>query len=250
MQFANLDMTTRRTLLERGLPIHYYAEVLFHQSAALRELTKDTLKAINTRTLTLNSYSAADLPQDFVDDVGVYVPVGNLLHPLPKRDNITPLRNGDSEGNFVPWTDTTTTQDVSMYGINPTWIFYWNVSDYGEPSGRYFGVGGGNHRDGYQIFKERRQIQFTESTVASQVVLIYISNGQSVDNATQIDWAAFRAIQTYSDWQMSKNAVSNNSPEANTYYNEKRLLRANLNDLTIEDIKNTLRNNFRATIKN
>lgn len=250
MQFANLDMTTRRTLLERGLPIHYYAEVLYHQAAALRELNKDTLQLINTKTIPLNTYAAGDLPDDFVDDIGVFVPIGNLLHPIPKRQNITPLRSVDSEGNFVPFTDTTTTQDVSMYGINPTWIWYWNISDYGEPTGRYFGAGGGNHRDGYQIFKERRQIQFTESTVTDSAVLMYISNGQSIDNATQIDWAAFRAIQTYSDWQMSKNAMFKDSGEARTFYNERRLLRAALNDLTAVDIKNILRSNFRATIKN
>ncbi len=250
MEFANLDMTVRRSLLEKGLPIHYYAEYLFHQAAAIRELSRDTLQVVNTRTLSVNSYGAADLPEDFRDDVGVSVSVGNLLHPIPKRNNITPLRNTNSEGEFTMYSQDTNFSDISQYGVNPTWIWYWNINDYGEPTGRYFGVGGGDGANGYQIFKERRQIQFTESFTADSVVLIYIGNGQSVDNATQIDWSAFRAIQTYSEWQRSGNANFKDSPEARTFYNERRLLRAALNTLTLTDIKNIIRNNYRATIKN
>lgn len=250
MQFANLDMTVRRSLLEKGLPIHWYAEYLFHQAAAIRELNQDSLQLINTSTLSLNNYFAADLPEDFVDDVGAYIAVGNLLHPVPKRSNITPLRATDNTGAFTPYTEDVNFSDISQAGITPSTIWYWNVNDYGEPTGRYFGVGGGDGANGYQIFKERRQIQFTESFTADSVTLIYISNGQSVDNATQIDWAAFAAIQAYSEWKRSPNANFKDSGEARTYYNERRLLRARLNGLTVADIKNILRTNYRATIKN
>ena len=41
-----------------------------------------------------------------------------------------------------------------------------------------------------------------------------------------------------------------NQYEGRTYYNEKRLLRANLSDLTIADILNTLRKAYTASIKN
>ena len=250
MQTANLDMIVRRTLLERSLPIHWYSEVLFHTSAAIRELSKDTLKIVNSVNLPIDSAYAANLPMDFVDDIGVYIPVGDLLHPIPKKDSITPLRNRNSNGDFIPFTDTTATENTALFGINPTWIWYWNVSDYGEPTGRYFGANGGDHRSGYKIFKERRQIQMTETFAGDSVVLLYISNGQSIDNATQVDWMAFRAIQSYADWQRSPNAAFKDSPEARTYYNEKRLLRANLNDLTTADIRQIIREHYTATIKN
>lgn len=69
-------------------------------------------------------------------------------------------------------------------------------------------------------------------------------------NASQIEWDAHAAIQSYCDWKSSPNAAIKDSPEAATYYNEKRLLRANLNPMTITDLKQVLRENFTAAMKN
>ncbi len=84
MKFSNVDTIVRRTLLEKSISIHYYAEYLFHCTAALRELVIDTLQIINTKQLPINDYSAADLPDDYVTDVSVSVPNGNLLIEIPK----------------------------------------------------------------------------------------------------------------------------------------------------------------------
>lgn len=51
------------------------------------------------------------------------------------------------------------------------------------------------------------------------------------------------------DLQKSPSATSKDSAEARTYYNEKRLLRANLSDLSVADIKNVVRANYTASIK-
>lgn len=250
MQFANLDMITRRILLERNLPLHYYMEVLFHTSAAVRELNKDTLKMINTVKLALNDYYAADLPEDFKDDVGAYVAAGNLLQPIAKKDSINPLRQINSDGQFIPYSATEDRGEQTTFGFNGGWLWYWNVSDYGEPTGRFFGSGGGARQNGYKIIKERRQIQFTETFTADEAVLIYVSNGQHADNATQIEWDAFRAIQSFAEWRMSPNASMKDSYEGATYYNERRLLRANLNDLTLTDLRQILHEAYKATMKN
>lgn len=251
MYFSNLDMIARRSLLEKGLPLHYYLQMLLHQSAAIRELTKDTLNIVNTVMLAVNSYGAAELPGDFVDEVAVCIPIGQELSKIPKKDTLTPLRLTDSTGAFIPYTEQVTTSVTATVfsGIPIGWGWYWNFNDYGEPTGRFFGVGGGVSY-GYQIFRERRQIQFTEDFIGCDgIVLMYVSNGQHIDNATQLDWRAFRCIQSYSDWQSSPNASNKDAPEARTYYNEKRLLRANMDDTTVEDIKQILRRNYMASIK-
>ncbi|WP_165690523.1 hypothetical protein, partial [Mycobacteroides abscessus] len=103
---------------------------------------------------------------------------------------------------------------------------------------------------GYKVILERRQIQLSAGFENGNMILQYVSNGQGVDNATQIEWDAFRAIQSYIDWQRSPNAAFKDSPEARTYYNEKRLLRSNLNEMNITDIRNVLHNSYMATIKN
>lgn len=251
MQFATLDIITRRSLLEKGLPIHYYLEYLVHGASAIRELSKDTLKIINAANLPLNTtYYTVDLPSDFVDDIAVCLPVDGLLQDIPKQPALSPLRIHDATtGAFVQNTTVETTDDQTFFGFPGAWNWYWNVNDYGEPTGRFFGAGGGSSA-GYKVIKERRQIQFTGNVDGQSIVLLYISNGQSADNATQVDWLAFRAIQAYTNWMSSPNASIKDSPEGSTYYNEKRLLRSNLSDLTTTDIKNIVRGAYRATIKN
>jgi hypothetical protein len=249
MELCNLDMIVRRSLLEKGLPLHWYAEYLFHASAAIRELNFDTLQIVNTRNLPVNSYGAVDVPSDFVNDIAVCVPVGGTLTKLPKQNWITPLRIHDSTGDFVANTVTANVENTLTYGVADTWSFFWNVNDYGEPTGGFFGANGGTNQ-GYKFIKGRRQIQLTDNFKNSNVVLMYLSNGQSLDNATQIDWAAFSTIQAYIDWKSSKVAAIKNSQEAATFYNERRLLRARLSELTIADIKQTLHRAYTAAIKN
>ena len=97
--------------------------------------------------------------------------------------------------------------------------------------------------------KERRQIQLTDNFQNSNVVLLYISDGQRADNATQVETMAQQAIQAWCDWKRSPNAAIKDSYEAATFYNEKRLLRARLNDLTKTDILNIIRNSYTGAPK-
>lgn len=237
MLWSNLDSITRRRLLEIGLPLHYYLEYLLHASTCLRELHIDTLKVINYAELKLNSYFAADLPADFVDDVGVGIPVGQSLQPISKRDAITQLRNVNSSGAFIPFTDSDNTNGDTFFGFNGNWTWFWNINDYGEPTGRYFGANGGENSNGYKIFKQRRQIQFTETFTSENAVLMYISDGQRADNATQVDVMALKTIEAYQDWKTSPNFANKDAPEARTFYNEMRRLVAREDDLTSADIR-------------
>jgi hypothetical protein len=252
MIFATVDQIVRRSLLEKSMSIHWYAEYLVHTSAAIRELSFDTLQIIKSANIALNSYNAIDLPDDFVDDLAVCIPVGNLLHPVPKNDSITPLRVHDTTtGAFAPYTNFDNEGDgETFFGFPIAWSWFWNVSDWGEPTGRFFGSTGGGKQNGYKLLKERRQIQLTETFTSDSIVLLYISDGQSADNAAQVDTMAIKCIQAYIDWKSSPNAAMKDSYEAATFYNEKRLLRARLNSLTKTDILQTLRNGFTATIKN
>lgn len=249
MLWSNLDSITRRRLLELGLPLHYYLEILLNNSTCIRELHIDTLKVINYVELKLNSYFAADLPGDFIDDVGVGIPVGQFLQPISKRENITHLRNVNDDGNFVPFTDTNNTNGDTFFGFNTGYLWFWNINDFGEPTGRLFGANGGANSNGYEIVKERRQIQFTETFTSDTAVLMYISDGQRADNATQVDTLALKTIEAYTDWKLSPNYASKDAPEARTYYNERRHLVSRLGDLTITDIRQIVHKAYTAAMK-
>lgn len=249
MLFTSLDQITRRNLIEKRLPLHFYMERLFHAATCVRQLSKDTLQLINTVKLPINSYSAVQLPDDFVDDVGVYFNIAGKLTQIPHKTVINPLRNKDANGNFVPYSTNFTDNALTMFGFIPGWsTWFWNVNDFGEPTGRYFGLGGGS-RVGYQVFKERRQIQLTENVGEGEIVLMYISDGVRADNATQVDVLAWDAVDAFINWKASPMAEVVNSPQGQNYHNQRRLLRAALNPITAVDIKDIIHKNYHATIK-
>ena len=251
MQFASLDILTRRWLLDRNHPIHFYMEVLFHASTCVRELNKDTLQLIQVANIPINSYGAGELPDGFMDDVACSVSVGGRLRDIPRTDDLNPLRiHSTTTGAFSNYTtNPAANEGETVFGLFPaSWSWFWNVNEFGEPTGRAFGAGGGTDL-GYQIFRERRQIQMTDGFQDGNAILLFIGNGQSLDNATQVDWRAAMSISAFVDWQRSPNATNENSPEGYRYYNEKRKLRAAMSDLGAIDIKNIIRKNYRASIK-
>lgn len=254
MTLSTIDEICRRALLEDNLPIHFYPQMMYNAATCLRELNFDTLQIINTANLPISSYGSVDLPADFSDDLAVCLPIGSALSPLPKQDYITPLRIHDTTtGQFVPYaTNDTTEEENTVWGFPMGFNYYWNVDSYGQSTGRNFGGHGGT-ASGYKVIKERRQIQMTDDFISqsetNNIILMYISNGQSIDNASQIDYAAFNTIRAYQEWKKSGNANNEYSPEGRYYNNQKRLLRARLNPLTATDIRNILHNAYTATLK-
>jgi hypothetical protein len=259
MKLATLDTIVRRGLIESGLPMHYYLEYMIHGATCLRELSFDTLKIVNTVHLPVNDYGAVDLPEDFVDDVSMGFYGNGVLQPLPHINSISPIRNHNEQGQFVhpkiPTNYTTQSNvnevnsgnDLFLGGLGIFW--FWNVSDFGEPTGRFFGATGGTSI-GYKVIKERRQIQLSIGFERKSVVLQYISDGQSIDNASQIDTQAIQCIRAWQEWKRTPNANNDYSAEAISFYNRKKQLRSRLSGLTLIDIKNTLRNGFTAAVKN
>ncbi len=247
MRFTSLDKIIRRTLLAKRLPLHYYVEFLVHASSCLRELTFDSLKIINTVELELNDYYAADLPCDFVDWTKVGLKMGQLIQPVTQRDSINRLRNQDSQGNYIPY------QDPGTFNLDfPFWPGYWmfqNIDDLGENLGRLYGFNTGIVPDGFKILPERNQIQFLESARDCKYVMEYISDGQTSDNATQVDQYAWSTIEGFINWKRSQNADNDHSPESYNYKNLRRQLRARMNELTLYDLRQILYRNYTGAIK-
>jgi len=247
MKFTSIDKIIRRNLLGKRLPLHYYVEFLVHASTCLRELTFDSLRIVNTVELTLTDYFAADLPCDYVDWIKIGIKMGQFVQPITQRDSINRLHAFNNEGQIVTYADPAT---VNM--DFPFWPGYWmfqNIDDLGENLGRLYGFNTGVVPDGFKILKERNQIQFTETMRTVNVVLEYISDGQTSDNASQIDEYAWSTIEAFINWKRSQNGDNERSPEGQLYKNQRRVLRARMNQLTVYDIRQILFKNYRASIK-
>ncbi len=250
MIFTNLDIVSRRVLLEKSLPIHYYAEFLFHASSCLRELTLEALQIVNTKNLPVDSTGSISLPDDFVDDLVLGYNNGLTIQPIPHKDRISPLQvHNSTTGAFERQTNNLGLRPDGLFFPFVGWTWYWNMSDYSEPTGRLFGANGGNPR-GYKVIKEQRRIQVYGGCESTNMVLQYISDGQSVDAASQVDVQAFSTISTYIIWKKSPNADNEFSPEGRLYYNQRRKLRARMSNLTVVDIRDILHRAYTAAIKN
>lgn len=247
MRYTTLDKIIRRELLARRLPMHYYVEFLVHASTCLRELTFDSLRIVNTVELTLNSYYAADLPCDYVDWTKIGLKMGQFVQPITQRDSINRLHNYNNQGQIIPYTD-----PAQVDFEFPFWPGYWmfqNINDLGENLGRLYGFNTGIVPDGFKILPERNQIQFLESARDTTYVLEYISDGQTSDNASQIDQYAWSTVEAFIDWKRTVNAANDHSPEAFNYKNQRRLLRARMSEITSWDIRQILYRNYQASIK-
>lgn len=251
MTTTSVDSITRRWLLESGLPIHYYMDGLFQSATCLRELNFDVLKIINSQGLKVDDTGNIMIPDDFVDDVAVCIPIGQVLKPLAKQDWITPLRLHDANtGEYVTYSDNANIVEQNFCGfpfIGTVW--FWNYNDFGEPTGRFFGAKGGTSA-GYSVFKTQRRIQLSEDLIGTNVVLLYIGDGSSVDAASQIDPQAWATINAFIVWQRSPNKGNENSPEGRMFYNQRRRLVARLSDLDVATIRNIVHNSYYASIKN
>lgn len=262
MTTASLDYIVKNYLLKRGYPLHWYMQSMVYAADCLRELTFDDLRVINTKILPVDqTINAAELPEDYQDYVTVGVMIGQRIKPLVPTSTLNPLTSLDVNQNYAEqdWQDTTTppgsNENQLYYGALPyaQW-FTVHYNDYGENIGRFFGLGAGYQEDTFQVFKERNQIQLDQKFSVENIVLQYVSDGQSADAASQIDPYAIRTIQAYIDYQMKAHnrtyGIGERQLAENNYIKERKILRARKSDWSIEKIKRIVQKNSMAAPKN
>lgn len=241
MTVTSLDQIVRNFIMKRSYTIHWWVEFMVYAKECLRELALDDLKIINTKLLTVGDQNQADLPSDYVDYVEVGVQVGQNVKPLVETDKINPLVNRDSSFNPINYNENTEniTDPQPFYGaLSP---FSWNQvswNEYGEFTGRMFGMGAGVQDDVFSVFPERNQIQLTENLSVDHILLRYISSGMSVDAASQITPYAYQTISTYIMWQMKENTRTYSEGEKERakqeHISQRQILRARVSDLNEE----------------
>lgn len=249
MRFTTIDKIVRGVLIQKRQPLHYYLEYAKHALDCLRELTFDSLRVVNTTELTINEDGYyADLPCDYVDWTKIGVKIGQFVQPITERDSINRLHNYNSQGEIINYGDPS--RAILDF---PFWPGYWmfqNIDDLGENIGRLYGYNTGISNSSFKIIPERGQIQFTESIETNIIVLEYISDGQTSDNATQVDPYAESCIESYISWKTSPNGDIDRSPEARTYVNARRIFRARKDELTLVQIRQILYANYKMSQKN
>jgi hypothetical protein len=252
---TSLDAIVNNVLMRRGYSKHWYIQFLVFAKDALRELVFDDLKIINTKLLSVNDYNAVDLPSDFLDYTKVGVKSGQFVTPLLPQDSINSLNNFDSDFNITRYDEQSDDSDEEQLYYGAIQGLRWGVvtvNDFGESIGRQYG-GTGQQWDTFKIIRERNQIQLNEALDTDTIVLEYISDGMNADAASQITPYAISTIEAYILFQMKANNRNYSPSEVELaerkYINERRILRARENPITIEVLKRIVQKNTKSSIK-
>lgn len=253
MTWTSLDRIVKGMLISKGYPIHYYMQFLYWGSRGYEELHFDSLRSIKTVKLPINQdYKAVTVPCDFMDWVKIGIPYGQFVRPLISRPGISRLNNFDDDGNKVMYGDTNGVSSSFFDGLffnGYTQVYNEN----GEFTGRIFGAGIGDNPYTFNYVEERNEIQLHETLAATDIILQYITDGTSIDNATMITPYAKAAIEAYINWQQKEHSRVYGDGErerARQLFNKQHaLLRARKNELTKDKIIGIVRKHTHGSIK-
>lgn len=235
--------------MQYGYPIHYYLQFLKYGADALREMTFDSMRVVNTVRLPVSDYKSVVLPCDFVDWIKVGYESGQYIVPLVAQDAINRLNKFDDAGAKTTFGDASDTIDTILWPVG--YQTYFN--NYGEWMGGVFGHGAGYQGDTFKFLPERNEIQLNEALALTEIVLEYVSDGQTSTASTRIDPYAQSSIEAYIDWKYKSHSTRFGPGEVNIaraeFYNQHRIYRARKNPLTPEKIKRIFNQGYKAVIK-
>lgn len=254
MKFTTLDIIVNGLLVERGYPIHYYLQFLHHAARAYEELHYDTLKNIKTVKLLVNSYKAVELPCDLMDIVKVGTPNGQFVRSLAEREGISRINNFDSNGNKTVFPSPTSDGfDLAMINGSLFNGYSQYTNDKGQFTGNVRGYADGDSSQTFRYVPERNEIQLHEGISSSYIILQYITDGTSIDNATMITPYAKASIEAYILWKMKEANRTYSEGERDRarqlWMKQHSILRGRLNPISKETIMNIVRKNTHGTIK-
>lgn len=239
MTVISLKAIVKDVLMQKGYSLHWYIQCLVYAKNCLRELTFDDLRVVNTKKIPVNDFNEFEIPADYQDYCRVNAICGEKLRPLVETDKLNKLPSLDSDFNQQTYSQTATESSALFYG--GLYPFYWNSTnwnEFGESTGRYYGLGAGVQDDVFSVIKERNVIKVTETLSIDDVILEYISDGMDADSATRVDSYAIATIDAYINWKLKANNRNHGAGEVQMakqeYIDQRLILRARLSPLTME----------------
>ena len=245
-----LDTITRTSLIDHGFPLHYYFRFLNWALRGLKQATYDHPINIKSVRRTITSYGAIVVPDDCIG-VGGIVHVGleesDKVVPLVHDPSLNRLNKFDSGGNKVLYS----AGDENYY----PGIYEDNFNSNGEHKGRDFAYVG-DKRYSYKYIEERNEIQLGIGlTGCTEAVLTYITDGVTISEVNVVHPYAEELILSWIRWKrlehlprLHRNETAE-SKARSEYYNNKRIFRGRLEELTVNDIIMAGRRGHHAGLK-
>lgn len=199
---VTLDSIVREWLFENGATEHKYPKMLSLALGCLRTLNMDVSGSPVARLLPVNSNNTVDLPNDFISLVtlGIYDTAGN----------VRPLYPAFTKGKDVLIDNCGNIQTSNGSG-NTREVIYWESNDhsyynFGEVTGGFFGLGGGQNVNGYYtVNAERGYIALDNYAGGDTIYMEYLSDLKRTDGQFTIHPYIIDTVKSYLSWKSVEN---------------------------------------------
>lgn len=241
-----LDSIIREALIENGHSTpHQYLRYLQYAIDTLKDLHLDVTGVAKFIAIPINSNGTADLPPDYISELGVYIcgTDGNL-HPLGRNRKMCPPSVDDCG-------------DTLANSGTGTGIFASNDNDHyknGENLGRYFGIGGGQNAHGYYDIDETNGFIKLQSFSGSSIWLEYLADlERNANGEYEVSPYIEEAIKAGIFWRSVRRNSQKSGQEKQMafadYKMEKDKAHRRISSFTIEEAKSVIRRSFNPTAK-
>lgn len=242
---VTLDSIIRRNLAKRKLPLHYYSPILVMAKEGLDEMHFDSLQKLKVVTIAINTtLMTGALPADYVEAVAVGFETGDKVRPVGYNHRLNQRNSGAAFEEKDPLYSLGTGFYIGGFLLENFFNEYlgYNGREFGRPV---------TFTDSYTILREAGLIRIDNKSNIETIQLVYLSLPEKVSNKSVIHPFAKKALDSYIDWQWSAyNKDKDQELRRRDFFNNYRMLRSRLNDMTTVEIKRVVRNKFGLGIKN
>jgi hypothetical protein len=252
MKTKSLNIIVRDTLLDNGLPLHYYTRYLHHGLRVLDELSLDFPLVGNIKFIELDvtSYQRAVLPADYVDFIDVSAKHGERALPMERERSLNKMYNYDTSGNKIPYDSSISINYDSEINYNLI-SGSNNMNTRGELVGRYYGRKR-QPKLTFDIDEINQEIVFSNEMILTKVTLMYMTSAVSKSSANVVTPYATDVITKYIQMMAAKSegAIGKYQLAKQDYENAKRIFRARMNATDYASMLAVIRNGIFGSLKN
>jgi hypothetical protein len=245
---TTIDSIVRNVLLEMQLPIHYYFRAATIGIRTVRDLNLGTLPYLRTVRIEVDALGEADIPEDLVDWIKVGRENNRKVVPLGENKSYNRLAHPDGVSYNEP-----NGHSISIPSSFSSYPFGNSTNDYGEVTGKAFGLGNGDRNDSFKFVPERGKILVgTAIKEGDSLYLEYVAYSTEqfytgipviaspfIEQSIRFNFARYDRTGRLGDITREQQILSN----------EKRRLRAGLTSIDKETMLRLFRDNYKQSIK-
>jgi hypothetical protein len=245
---TTIDEIVKTVLMEMQLPIHLYFRAAAIGIRTVRDLNLGTLPYLKTVRLEVDELGEVDIPADLVDWIKVGRENNRRIIPLGENKSYNRLAHPDGVSYNEP-----SSHSISIPSSFSSYPFGNSTNDYGESTGKAFGLGNGDRNDSFKFIAERNKILVgTAIDKGDSLYLEYVAYSTEqfytgipiiaapfIEQSIRFNFARYDRTGRLGDISREQQVLSN----------EKRRLRAGLTSIDKETMLRLFRDNYKQSIK-